>query len=88
MQSEEVILSGFTERKSAMNQELVKLSKTISHALRHKPEEYGLTLDSEGWVPIQELLHALGQRVERWKNLQESGRLDQSRDDLHLDRSL
>ena len=54
-----------------MNNEYRKLSKTISYALRHHPEEFGLTLDSEGYVPISALLDALGQRVERWKNLQE-----------------
>ena len=55
-----------------MNNEYQKLSKTISYALRHHPEEFGLTLDSEGYVPISALLDALGQRVERWKSLQES----------------
>ena len=54
-----------------INNEYRKLSKTISYALRHHPEEFGLTLDSEGYVPIPALLDALGKRVERWKNLQE-----------------
>lgn len=54
-----------------MNNEYRKLSKTISYALRHHPEEFGLTLDSEGYAPISALLDALGQRVERWKSLQE-----------------
>ena len=27
-----------------------RLSKSISHALRHHPEEYSLTLDAEGWT--------------------------------------
>lgn len=55
-----------------MNKEISKISKTISYALRHHPEEFGLTLDSEGYVPVQSLLDALGQRVDRWKHLQES----------------
>ena len=37
----------------------VKLSKTISYILRHHPEKYHLTLDSEGWIDIDELLKAL-----------------------------
>ncbi|HET9999466.1 MAG TPA: RNA 2'-phosphotransferase [Ktedonobacteraceae bacterium] len=55
-----------------MNHNLVQLSKTISHALRHAPEQYGLTLDSEGWVETQELLAALGKRRSQWRNLRES----------------
>ena len=27
-----------------------QLSKTISHALRHQPEDYGIILDKDGWV--------------------------------------
>ena len=37
-----------------------KLSKTLSHWLRHRPEAGGLTLDAGGWVPLAELLAALG----------------------------
>ena len=55
-----------------MNHNLIQLSKTISHALRHAPEQYGLTLDSEGWVATQNLLAALGQRRGQWRGLQES----------------
>jgi len=46
-----------------MNEHLTRLSKTISHALRHKPEEYGLALDAEGWVEVDELLAALRKRL-------------------------
>ena len=45
-----------------MNDYLVRLSKTIAHALRHKPEDYGLTLDAEGWVAVDDLLAALQKR--------------------------
>ncbi|HZS76893.1 MAG TPA: RNA 2'-phosphotransferase [Ktedonobacteraceae bacterium] len=55
-----------------MREDLVRLSKTISHALRHKPEQYGLTLDNEGWVPVQELLEALGRRRSQWVSLTEA----------------
>ncbi len=45
-----------------MGEKLKRLSKTISHALRHQPEAYGLQLDAEGWVPIEALLDALHRR--------------------------
>ncbi len=34
-------------------------SRYLSYILRHHPEEVGLTLDSEGWCSVQELLKAL-----------------------------
>lgn len=55
-----------------MRQDLVQLSKTIAHALRHKPELYSLELDSEGWVAVEDLLNALRARGSRWRDLQES----------------
>ncbi len=36
-----------------------KLSKFLSLVLRHKPEAIGLTLDSEGWVAVDDLLACL-----------------------------
>lgn len=36
-----------------------RLSKTMSHALRHAPQEYGLDLDAEGWVAVEDLVAAL-----------------------------
>ena len=45
-----------------------KLSKTISHALRHEPQAYNLVLDEEGWVDLALLVNAL--RTKGWKNLQ------------------
>jgi putative RNA 2'-phosphotransferase len=38
------------------------LSKTLSYILRHKPEEFGLKLDPEGWLSVAELLSALRAR--------------------------
>ncbi|GIF24776.1 putative RNA 2'-phosphotransferase [Actinoplanes tereljensis] len=35
-------------------------SRRISMVLRHRPESAGLTLDPNGWVPVTELLAALG----------------------------
>ncbi len=37
----------------------VRLSKTLSHALRHAPKLYDIALDSQGWIQIEELLTAL-----------------------------
>ncbi|MGW8883347.1 RNA 2'-phosphotransferase [Streptomyces sp. NPDC055749] len=39
-------------------QRMVKVSKYLSAHLRHKPERIGITLDAQGWVPIDELLRA------------------------------
>jgi putative RNA 2'-phosphotransferase len=32
-----------------------QLSKTISHALRHEPQQYGIILDRDGWVEFETL---------------------------------
>lgn len=45
---------------SAFTGDLVDLSRTVSHALRHDPGAYGIQLDSEGWVGVEELLAAIG----------------------------
>ncbi len=42
-----------------MDRDLVRLSRTISHALRHEPWLYELELDDEGWVSVDDLLGAL-----------------------------
>lgn len=42
-----------------MNKKLkTKLSKALSHALRHVPEEYGLVLDGEGWTALDQVVQA------------------------------
>jgi putative RNA 2'-phosphotransferase len=51
--------------------EYKRLSKTIARALRHAPDEYGLELDAEGWVTVQDLLSALRKRQRAWANLSE-----------------
>lgn len=35
-----------------------EISRTLSYTLRHHPEEFGLTLNEAGWVPVEELLSA------------------------------
>lgn len=42
------------------HQQLVKLSKRMSKALRHDPARAGLTLDPGGWVPLETFLAAMG----------------------------
>ncbi len=37
----------------------IKLSRFMSYILRHHPEKVGLTLDEEGFVPIEELAKAI-----------------------------
>ncbi|WP_406045568.1 RNA 2'-phosphotransferase [Micromonospora sp. NBC_00898] len=39
--------------------DLVRVSKKMSLALRHRPDRFGLTPDSAGWVPVADLLAAL-----------------------------
>lgn len=46
-----------------MTNKYVKASKTISYALRHNPTEFGLTLDTEGWVDCDELIAALAKHM-------------------------
>ncbi|MFG3113133.1 RNA 2'-phosphotransferase [Streptomyces sp. NPDC048197] len=39
-------------------QRSVRLSKYLSKHLRHAPERIGLTLDAQGWVPVDDLMAA------------------------------
>ena len=41
-----------------MSKQIVEISKFLSFVLRHKPRAIGITLDNEGWVPVDELLAA------------------------------
>lgn len=42
-----------------MDKALVRASKFLSLVLRHEPQRIGLTLDSAGWVAVDELLAAV-----------------------------
>lgn len=42
-----------------LTREQVRTSRRIALVLRHRPESAGLTLDANGWVPVEELLTAL-----------------------------
>ena len=37
----------------------VRLSKTLSHALRHAPEAYDLVLDDGGWTPLADVVRGV-----------------------------
>lgn len=47
-----------------------KLSRAISHALRHEPWLYELELDEEGWTSVEDLLQALRRESPEWVNLE------------------
>lgn len=40
--------------------DIVKISKTLSYWLRHRPDAAGLSLDEQGWSAVEPLLTALG----------------------------
>ena len=39
-----------------MGKHLVHISRFLSLVLRHAPDKIGLSLDSQGWAPVEELL--------------------------------
>jgi putative RNA 2'-phosphotransferase len=45
------------------------ISHAVSHALRHEPEKYGLTLESDGWVEIGALIAGLHSRGAAWRGV-------------------
>src|SRR5215469_12152192 len=54
------------------NLDLTKLSRTVSHALRHEPWLYGLELDSYGWVHLIDLVVSLRCHRNEWRKLAEN----------------
>ncbi|HMQ29463.1 MAG TPA: RNA 2'-phosphotransferase [Chloroflexaceae bacterium] len=42
--------------------ELTRISKTLSYYLRHRPDELGLSLEAGGWVAVDALLAALARK--------------------------
>ncbi|MCQ1986866.1 RNA 2'-phosphotransferase [Arthrobacter sp. zg-Y844] len=47
------------------------ISRVLSHALRHAPEEYSLELDPEGWAPVSDVLAALHRLGPEWTSVDE-----------------
>lgn len=49
--------------------DLIRLSKKISHALRHEPWVYELELDAEGWTDLEALLESIREGSSQWSAL-------------------
>jgi len=45
------------------NRRLIEISKLLSLILRHKPEQFGILLDAEGYAPIVDVLAAVRTRL-------------------------
>lgn len=54
-----------------MDDQASQLSRTIAYALRHRPQEFGLALDTSGWVATDQLIAALSRHDQRWLGLTE-----------------
>jgi len=53
------------------NQPTVKLSKFLTYILGHRPDEFGLVLDKNGFIKIKELLKAVNEE-NGWKHIRNS----------------
>ena len=49
--------------------EHTRLSRVVSHALRHEPWLYELELDDEGWAPVDVLVAALREQGPGWAHV-------------------
>ncbi|HTR85355.1 MAG TPA: RNA 2'-phosphotransferase [Reyranella sp.] len=49
--------------------DLTRVSRTLSHALRHEPWLYELELDGEGWTSVDAVLAALREERREWRDL-------------------
>lgn len=54
------------------NNKYVKLSKKMSYALRHEPEQFNITIDKEGYVDLMEFSQKLKIAVEDIKKVVET----------------
>lgn len=66
----EATAPSFSLQSKAIKMEEEKLSKIISHALRHKPEDYNLKLSEDGWISIDALVSSLRSKVAEYSNLE------------------
>ncbi len=54
-------------------QNLVKISRKLSKALRHNPTAFGLSMDKHGWVDVNQLLNVFNvERNDLYKIVQEN----------------
>lgn len=49
-----------------MSDRHAKLSRALSHMLRHRPDLYGVSLDEAGWVSIETVITALHRHGKQW----------------------
>lgn len=49
--------------------DFTRLSKAVSHALRHQPWLYDLEIDAHGWARVDDLLAALRRESTEWVDL-------------------
>lgn len=49
-----------------MDSKIKSVSKSMSYVLRHKPDAIGITLDSNGWVDVDDLLGAFQRDGKRY----------------------
>jgi putative RNA 2'-phosphotransferase len=54
--SMQALLTMFSGWEIQVDAQLVRKSKFISLVLRHRPEQYGLVLDEQGWAQIDDLI--------------------------------
>lgn len=74
-----------------MPENAIHLSKFLSLVLRHKPEAIGLTLDTQGWVSVDELItksNAAGTRLTKEELIYVVETSDKKRFTLSEDRQL
>ena len=49
-----------------MDDNLIEISRTVSYALRHNPDEFNLILDDSGWVLVDELINEIKNKHSNW----------------------
>lgn len=49
--------------KEEMVKQYVDMSKTLSYALRHKPEEFGVVIDGDGFTDVQKLIDGINAKA-------------------------
>lgn len=77
------------EPQEYTEKQMVRIGKKMSCCLRHHPEDYGLTLDREGYVPLNRFLKAMNEKhhfqprltVERVRSIMEH--LDKKRYEIN-----
>ena len=57
--------------KQKSGQQRLALQKFLAYVLGRRPDEYGLFTDEEGFVPVKELLQALGEE-EGWRHVRQA----------------